>query len=185
MKTLSLIPKLNPLLVKLLAIYYDPFISATTIDNNGFHYSVYYDGELIGILEVSQGSGIQIAVMPKMSGKGYGRMMLRALLNKVDKFDQFTYNVNPANYPSLKLLYDSGGGLQSSYVNEFVNFHGFLRRDGNIDDHYKQLLKKELPAAKERYLKMCHVFNEREDVYKIIKNFLDIEDYVYKYFNKK
>jgi len=177
-KVLSLIEGLNPLLVQILSVYYDPFICARIERDKGKHFNVYFAGEQIGILEITRGTSIQIATLPGLHGKGYGQLMLRGLLNKVTDIDHFGYSVDHRNYPSLKLLYKAGGGLEEPYRTGNCYFRGYLRRGGVVDPIHKQWLEEALLVAKECYSLFQPDKQKQQEALGYLKKFFEIQDFI-------
>ena len=128
----------------------------------------------VGFITISKTPFIQLAIIPKFRGKNVAQIALRKLIKNL-KVDKINWTCNKNNYPSLKLLYDFGGGI---FVNTIKNkkrdsYEGFFRVNKNVSKNMRTAIESVLPETKEKYIKwLNNEFNKRSKELKELEHYL-------------
>lgn len=110
----------------------------------------------IGIVSINKGGHTftQIALIPEMMGKGLGKYVYFTLLNLPQTKDikKVDWTAKRENYPSLKLLYELGGGIfEDNIIRQRRSYEGFFRVNKKVSEKMRECLEKVLPMSKEWY----------------------------------
>ena len=143
---------------QLLKKLYSPFLSSTHLKDK-FKFTIFFkDLEYpIGVVSLNKGENTftQIALIPEMMGKGLGKYVYFTLLNlpEIKKFVQkIDWTAKRENYPSLKLLYELGGGIfEDNIIRQRRSYEGFFRVNKKVSEKMRECLEKVLPMSKEWY----------------------------------
>jgi len=126
---------------------YKPFLSTGHLKDRG-QYSIYLDKKLVGFIQ--RGKFLQLAFIPDMRGRGISKRALEILVQKYN-IDKIGWTADKHNYPSLKLLYELGGGIYKD-DNSRKKVEGFYKPNpNNSDKKYNALLKPIVDKAKILY----------------------------------
>lgn len=125
---------------------YKPFLSKGHLKDR-YQYSVFLKNKLIGIfqLESSLAKFLQIAFIPDFKDRGLARRVIYLVVEKLE-VDKIGWAAYKSNYPSLKLLYNMGGGVfegalksTTKKVEGVVKFK--IKNNKKINDNLSQILE--------------------------------------------
>ena len=127
----------------------------------------------IGILQVNYGKNrfVQIALIPNLRQKEIAKQIILQFMNKAN-YDKLDWSASKINYPSLKLLYNLGGGI---FVNSLKRktYEGFLRKNKIVSERMRKALEKVLPESKKLYDEwVIHEYNNRKKEKQMLSTYL-------------
>ncbi len=97
----------------------------------------------VGCISISRKGFAQIALAPEVSGKGLGWQAMQELVTKVSPRERVGWTAHRSNYPSLRLLWLLGGGINVKCLDrkDRVNMEGFFRSQGEAPGRMRSSLE--------------------------------------------
>lgn len=95
----------------ILFLLYKPFLTKSHL-KDPIQYSIFLKNKLIGFVQIGKKPAIfvQIALIPQIRQKGIAEKVLKLASSSLN-LDRFGWTADMSNYPSLKLLFNLGGGV--------------------------------------------------------------------------
>ena len=132
---------------------YKPFLSSSHF-KDPIQFTIFHLKSIIGFIQIGKSPArfIQIALIPDAKGKGITKDVIFALTKKLE-IEKIGWTADKSNYPSLKLLYDLGGELNTkSLDSKKKKAEGYLRIKKSKIDKESANLKSILSSSKEKFL---------------------------------
>lgn len=132
----------------------EPFLNAAHL-KDPHQYTIVDKDNPIGFIQIGKKPANfgQVAIIPEQQGKQITEKVINAVGKELN-LDKIGWTAYKDNYPSLKLLYNMGGGVfDSSLDPNKKKIEGVLKFKHNISNNSRENLKSLLEESKDNYAK--------------------------------
>jgi hypothetical protein len=172
----SLKAGVDDILMQIAARYYYPFIGTGKKVPLSYSFTIMSNKNIAGFIEyIRNNDSLCICVFPKYSGKGIGKKSIELLFNLIN-VNKIKYIVKSFNYPSLKLLYNCGGGISEKINDELCS--GYILKNENANNVDKILLENTIEESKNKYIQYYEKIKNRKNILRIMDNVIESIEFI-------